>query len=195
MSNQERSLTPTPLPLILSPEEIRAFMTDERIEVPSRARIALGLSGLSAVEVNALDVRHVSANGVDPLAIITVPNKDRRRPDFGPNRRVQLSEQGRWILGCHLNHRRARCAHHRMLMRTEADQSGVVRCVACSEPIDFMSAALFNSRESDRMSVTQIRDDFRHARDMLGLDRAITFDSLRETYLAMALGGPERRAR
>jgi integrase len=194
MSDKERNLTPTPVPLILSPEEVRRFLSDERIEIPSRTRIALGLSGLSAVEVNALNVRHVSANGTDPLVIITVPNKDRRRPDFGPTRRVQLTEQTRWLLGCHLNQRRARCAHHRVLMRTETDETGVLRCAACREPIDFMSAALFNSRESDRMSVTQIRDDFRHAREVLGFNRAITFDSLRETYLAMALGGPGRRA-
>jgi hypothetical protein len=195
MSDKERNLTPTPVLLVLSPEEVRHLLTDARIEVPSRARIALGLSGLSAVEVNALNVRHVSANGIDPLVIVMVPNKDRRRPDFGPTRRVQLSEQTRWILGCHLNQRRSLCAHHRMLMRTETDETGVLRCAACSEPVDFMSVALFNSRESDRMSVTQIRDDFRHAREVLGLNRAFTFDSLRETYLATALGAPGRRSR
>jgi integrase len=151
---------------------------------------------LTAIEVSALDVCHVSLDGDEAYAIIVVPNRDARRTDLGPSRRQPITERARFLLGRHLRERKDRCPHHRMLMRTVTDSEGIVRCESCKERHDFMRVPLFDSRESERMSVSRIREDFRRVRDMLGLDRGLTFDSLRETHLATLLdgGGPGKRA-
>lgn len=180
----------TPGPVVLAAEDVRR-LTGGDIDATSRARIALGLSGLTAAEVHALDMRHVTLDGRDALSIILVPTVDARRVDFGPPRRLALAHDVRFVVGCHVTSRRNRCAHHALLMQTWKDSRGITRCASCDEAIDFLSLALFDSRESDRMSVSAIREDFRRVRDQLGLDRSLTFDSLRDFY--RPLGGPGKR--
>jgi len=180
--------TPTPLPLILIPENLKRLVTDPGIELAARARFALGSSGLSSAEVAALDVNHVSTDGVQVRSIIVVPNRDGRRPHLGPSRRQPITDDGRWLLGCWLDVRRSRCEHHRRLMRTRMDERGVVRCGTCSEIHDLLATPLFDSRESERMSVSAIRHEFQRVRDLLGLDGGYHFDTLRETYLHTHLG-------
>jgi hypothetical protein len=185
--------TPTPLPIILIPEAIKRLISDHRIEIDARARFALGASGLSSAEVGALDIGHVSVDGIGVRSIIIVPNRDGRRPQLEPTRRQAISDDARWLLGCWLEVRRRRCEHQRRLMRTYTDERGVLRCSECREVLDFVAAPLFDSRESDRMSLSAIRHEFQRARDMLGLDPSFHFDSLRETYLAREFSGGQRR--
>jgi site-specific recombinase XerC len=175
--------TPTPLPPLLTHDALKRLLSEHTIELPARTRFALGHSGLSAAEVAALDVNHVSIDGVQVRSIIVVPNRDGRRPHLAPTRRHPISDDARWLLGCWLDVRRSRCEHHRRLMRTTMDDRGVVRCAACGEIHDLLKTPLFDSRESERMSVSAIRHEFQRARDQLGLDPAYHFDTLRETYL------------
>lgn len=181
--------TPGPLPTGMTPEVVQRLTTDPGVDLPTRTRVALGLSGLTAIEVHALDIRNVSMNGNEALTIIVVPNRDGRRADYGPTRRQTITEHARFFLGCHLSERRSRCSHHRMLMRSWTDDKGLDRCANCNEPRDFLSLPLFDSRESDRMSVSAIREEFRRLREMFGLDRSVTFDSLRDVHIANLLGG------
>jgi len=185
--------TPTPLPLILSPEAVRRLISDPLIEIGARTRFALGACGLSSAEVGALDIAHVSTDGIGVRSIIIVPNRDARRPQLEPTRRQAITDDARWLIGCWLDVRRRRCEHHRRLMRTYTDERGVLRCAACREVLELLAAPLFDSRESDRMSLRAIRHEFQRVRDMLGFDPSFHFESLRESYLARQFANEQRR--
>ncbi len=182
-------------PILTTDERERLFVETGSLYVAPHAHFMLGLSGLSALEVVSLDVRHVSRNGVEAVPIIEVPNVDAREVEVGPTRPEQISETTRRALNRYLGWRRNRCLHYRFSMRTEVDAQGAVRCCNCGDLADFLSSPLFDSRQGDRLSVHRLRHEFEEFRDMLELNPALRFDSLRETFIADLIGrGPGKRA-
>ena len=147
----------------------------------AHAIFSLGFAGLRGSEIRALDVRHVTANGMDALGVIVVPRVDQRRTLDLDQRREEIDDQVQRAINAHLRWRRRICEHYRLSLRTFRDEHGVERCATCGEVADFLSTPLFRSRQSARVTLKQVGNEFRSFRDSLRLNPALQFNSLRLT--------------
>jgi hypothetical protein len=182
MRNGKRLVAPTP-------EERRRLLEEtEGLYPRAHAIFSLGLWQLTAREVCSLDVRQVSADGTEPMRAIYVPRVDSRRTLDEPLRREPIDDQVWRALHAYLKWRRRLCEHFRIPLKTARDERGIERCHSCGEVADFLAAPLFGSRQSDRITARQVRNEFRKFREMLALNPALHFDSLRESRF---LGRPE----
>jgi hypothetical protein len=168
------------LSVITRTERYALLAETETVYVRAHALFCLGFAGLTARELAGLFVRNVSADGVHALTELVLPRVDRRRPGDEVSRRLPVAEYAQRAVARYLGFRRSACAHFRLPLRTAADAHGVVRCLSCDEMVDFLAAPLFKSRQADGMTARQIRNEFVKFRNMLKLNPALTFDSLRE---------------
>jgi hypothetical protein len=138
--------------------------------------------GLGARQLSALDVKDVSVDGKEPAADVRL--KRTRRYRSRAEGLVPLPIDTRGVVRRYLAWRRA-CVHFRLPMRTERHASGQDRCLVCREPVDFLSCPLFSSGRRGRLSPKTMQNGFAVMRNMLGLNPALRFDSLRDTFHAM----------
>ena len=138
--------------------------------------------GLGARQLSALDVRDVSAAGKEPAADLRLKRTRRYRSRAEGLMPIPIDTRG--VVRRYLAWRRA-CVHFRLPMRTERHPSGQDRCLVCREPVDFLSCPLFSSGRRGRLSPKTMQNGFAVMRDMLGLNPALRFDSLRDTLHAM----------
>ena len=139
--------------------------------------LALG-AGLAARGIAALDVGHVSRDGV----VIRAQIANAGSPSASDNIHVLLPKHVRQVLADHVATIRDACPHFSRLTRDAAGADGVARCASCRLAVDLMKVPLFHSRRRDRLSAQRIRSLFTDYRGQLRLPERLNFDSLKATF-------------
>jgi hypothetical protein len=130
-------------------------------------RFGLGAKPLSALNIGDVTTdgrraRETAGLGGAELPLFPVP--------FGPEVARTVARYLSW---------RCACAHLRLPLRSYRDERGVERCHACHDDLRLLENPLFIGRRHRRLSAKRMRHEFAEHRDDLGLDRALSFDSLR----------------
>jgi hypothetical protein len=145
--------------------------------------LALG-AGMAARAIAALDVGHVSRDGVSIRAQIENSPPGRRGRSAGDDAKVHvlLPRHVRPVLADHLASIKASCPHFSRSARDAAGSDGDQRCATCGLATDFLKVPLFLSRGRTRLSAPRIRSLFAQYRGQLRLPERLNFDSLKATF-------------